>query len=229
MEFKLETYHRDTPNKELINDIQVVARRLNKNSVTIAEYEENGKFHPSTLQRKFGSWFKVLEISGLEPTRSQLNIPEEELFKNIEDVWITLGRQPKYAEIKKPLSKFSAGTYDNRFGSWGKALKQFVKYINSDKEESELLHNESEENKTEIKNNVKHKTKRKISDRLRFKILMRDGFTCKSCGKSPMKEMGVELHVDHILPWSKGGETVPDNLETKCKQCNLGKGNAFDK
>jgi 5-methylcytosine-specific restriction endonuclease McrA len=74
----------------------------------------------------------------------------------------------------------------------------------------------------------KHKTKREISERLRFRILMRDGFSCKSCGRSPVKELGVELHVDHIIPWSKGGETVPDNLETKCEKCNLGKGNAFN-
>jgi hypothetical protein len=230
MEFKLETYHRGTPDEELIGDIQSVAQRLNKKCVTIAEYEANGKFHPSTLQRRFGSWFKVMEISGLEPTRSKLNIPEEELFRNIEDVWIALGRQPKYDEVRKPLSKFSAGTYDKRFGSWGNALKQFVEYINEDKEEENFTQStDLKENKTEIRKEIKHKTKREISDRMRFKILMRDGFTCKSCGKSPIKEMEVELHVDHIIPWSKGGETVPENLVTKCKQCNLRKGNAFDK
>ena len=43
-----------------------------------------------------------------------------------------------------------------------------------------------------------------------------------------MNEMGIELHVDHILSWAKAGETVQSNLETKCKKCNLGKGNAFN-
>lgn len=230
MEFKLETYHRNTPDEELIADIQNVALQLKKNTVTISEYEEHGKFHPSTLQRKFGSWFKVLELAKLEASRSKFNIPEEELFKNIEEIWITLGRQPKYDEVKKPLSKYSAGTYDNRFGSWGKTLQQFVGYINLDNIndcQSELL--ETTEPKDILANiEIKHKTKREISDRLKFRILMRDGFTCRKCGKSPMKEIGVELHVDHINPWSKGGETLPDNLETKCQQCNLGKGNAFD-
>jgi 5-methylcytosine-specific restriction endonuclease McrA len=75
---------------------------------------------------------------------------------------------------------------------------------------------------------IGHKTKREISDRLRFRILMRDGFTCKKCGRSPMKDSDVELHVDHIIPWSKGGETIPENLETKCEKCNLGKGNEFN-
>lgn len=230
MEFKLETYHRNTPREEFLADVKNVALKLNKCTVTISEYEEHGQFHPSTLQRKFGSWFKVLELAQLEASRSKLNIPEEDLFKNIEEIWITLGRQPKYNEIKNPLSKYSAGTYEKRFGTWLKALQRFVVYINSDNSsESQTEWAEIEQAENTVANTeIKHKTKREISDRLRFRILMRDGFTCCKCGKSPTKERGVELHVDHIVPWSKGGETVSENLETKCQQCNLGKGNAFD-
>lgn len=33
----------------------------------------------------------------------------------------------------------------------------------------------------------------------------------------------VELHVDHIMPWAKGGEIVLENLQTLCSKCNLGK------
>jgi 5-methylcytosine-specific restriction endonuclease McrA len=33
------------------------------------------------------------------------------------------------------------------------------------------------------------------------------------------------LHIDHIVPWSKGGETALENLETLCSECNLGKSN----
>ena len=176
MEFKLETYHRNTPNEELLADIRQVAMKLDKNTVTISDYEEHGRFHPSTLQRKFGSWYKVLELAKLEASRSKLNIPEEELFKNIEEVWITIGRQPKYDEVKKPLSKYAAGTYDKRFGSWGKALQQFVAYINAentsesrnDSLESEL----SKDNETNAE--IKHKSKREISDRLRFRTLFSD-------------------------------------------------------
>jgi 5-methylcytosine-specific restriction endonuclease McrA len=36
-------------------------------------------------------------------------------------------------------------------------------------------------------------------------------------------EQGVVLHVDHIIPWSKGGQTVDENLQTLCDRCNLGK------
>lgn len=230
MEFRLEAYHRNTPDEELLADIRNVAAKLKKNTVTMSEYEEHGGFHPSTLKRKFGSWFKVLELAKLEASRSKLNIPQDELFKNIEEVWIALGRQPEYEEVKQLLSRYSAGTYDKRFGSWGKALRQFVSYINSDNiidSQADLLMTKLPKDIHE-NTEIKHKTKREISDRLRFRILMRDGFTCRKCGRSPIKEIGVELHVDHINPWSKGGETVSENLESKCQQCNLGKGNVFD-
>jgi 5-methylcytosine-specific restriction endonuclease McrA len=36
----------------------------------------------------------------------------------------------------------------------------------------------------------------------------------------------VTLHVDHINPWSLGGETTLDNLQVLCNACNIGKGNA---
>ena len=131
----------------------------------------------------------------------------------------------------EPVSKYSEGVYKRHFGSWMKALETFVEYINADKTEDEVVNNSTSETTSvdEVSGQIlKHKTSREMSDRLRFRILMRDGFTCKKCGRSPIKERDVELHVDHITPWSKGGETISENLETKCSQCNLGKGNAFN-
>lgn len=228
MKFTLKSYNRNVPDEDLINDVIAVSKKTGRNTVTIAEYEQHGKYHPSTLQRRYGSWFKVLENAGLEKSRSDFNIPEEELFKNIEDIWVQLGRQPKYEEVKKPFSKYSAGTYDKRFGSWLKALGKFVVYISEKDDETDEDISEKIQTENTEKEVTKRRTKRNISDRLRFKILMRDGFTCQSCGASPTKERGVELQVDHIVPWSKGGETEEDNLKTKCEKCNLGKGNAFD-
>jgi hypothetical protein len=226
MEFVLEEYHRNTPDVNLIEDIKIVSRKLQKNTLTIIEYNEHGKFSSSTLQRRFGSWFNVLKLAGLEPSRSEINISDEDLFKNIENIWILLGRQPRYNEIKKPISKYSSGTYEKRYGSWIKALRKFIDYIESD-DKNEIIIEEENKQENNMTKKIGHKTKREISDRLRFRVLMRDGFTCRKCGRSPIKDLTVELHVDHIIPWSKGGETIPENLETKCEKCNLGKGNEF--
>jgi hypothetical protein len=60
-----------------------------------------------------------------------------------------------------------------------------------------------------------------LSKRLRFKILKRDGFTCRYCGaKAPT----VELQVDHVTPRVAGGSDRPSNLVTACVGCNQGKG-----
>lgn len=68
-----------------------------------------------------------------------------------------------------------------------------------------------------------HKTQRTPSTKLRYDVLKRDNFKCCACGASPAKNPNVTLHVDHIVPWSKGGETKIDNLQTLCSECNHGK------
>ena len=59
-----------------------------------------------------------------------------------------------------------------------------------------------------------------ISNKLRFEILKRDGFTCQYCGR---KAPEVELEIDHIVPVAKGGSNEIDNLITACHECNNGK------
>lgn len=73
-------------------------------------------------------------------------------------------------------------------------------------------------------NKINFRGSRKINSRLRISVFKRDNHTCKVCGASP-KNSGTQLHVDHITPWSKGGKTHIDNLQTLCSTCNLGKSN----
>ena len=67
------------------------------------------------------------------------------------------------------------------------------------------------------------KQKRDIPLKLRLRVLQRDDFKCVLCGRSPAVNVGVVLHIDHIIPVAKGGETKLENLRTLCKECNLGK------
>lgn len=47
------------------------------------------------------------------------------------------------------------------------------------------------------------------------------GHRCAVCGG----EFGLaDMHADHIVPWSRGGHTVPDNCQMLCRDCNLKKG-----
>jgi len=99
MKFELEEYHRGVTDEELITELQRVALELNKHALTRVENDERGKYGTTTYVRRFGSWFNALERAGLQKTRTPMNLPEEELYKNLEEVWIKLGRQPRYQEI----------------------------------------------------------------------------------------------------------------------------------
>jgi 5-methylcytosine-specific restriction endonuclease McrA len=63
---------------------------------------------------------------------------------------------------------------------------------------------------------VPRTVQRKISRRALF---ARDGWRCAYCGTS-----GGRLTLDHVVPRSRGGESVWENVVTSCAPCNLRKG-----
>ena len=58
---------------------------------------------------------------------------------------------------------------------------------------------------------------RKISRRALF---ARDGWRCMYCGTTSGR-----LTLDHVVPRSRGGDSVWENVVTSCAPCNLRKGN----
>ena len=59
--------------------------------------------------------------------------------------------------------------------------------------------------------------RRKITRRA---VFARDGWTCQYCGSSR-----PGLTVDHVIPRSRGGESVWENIVASCAACNRRKGN----
>lgn len=53
-------------------------------------------------------------------------------------------------------------------------------------------------------------------------VLARDHYACQYCGVQPGK---ASLTIDHVMPRSRGGETVWENVITACGPCNRRKGN----
>lgn len=60
--------------------------------------------------------------------------------------------------------------------------------------------------------------RRKIT---RKAVLARDAWTCQYCGS----ERTSGLTVDHVIPRSRGGESVWENIVASCAPCNRRKGN----
>lgn len=212
MEFKLRLNARHFSNDELLADLRDAAKRANKSTISGREYAEQGKFSCRVFINRFGSWNNAIKVAGLEATIER-NISDEMLFQNLERIWRTLDRQPFYGEIQKPFSHYDKRAYFNRFGSWTEACKAFIFFKKNDLEFAESLRKNSA---------VKP---RSISGKMRLRIFKRDNYACLICGKSPATQHGTILHLDHIVPVSKGGDSDDKNLRTLCNKCNLGRGN----
>jgi len=212
MDFKLRTNAKYFSNADLLEDLWKAAKTLGKNTIGQREYLELGTFSCKPYINRFGSWNNALKEAGLEITVSK-TISNEQLFENLEGIWRRLGRQPFYSEIRKPISEYAVDTYCRRFGSWLKACETFIRYKQDDPEFVKLF-KEKSTGKT-----------RAISEKLRLQVFKRDSYACVICGKSPAIHRGIILHLDHKIPFSKGGDNSPENLRTLCNKCNLGRGN----
>lgn len=201
--------------EDLIEDLRSVAQKLNTEKLSQKLYTEHGRFNCTTFINRFGTWNKAVQKIGLKPTNI-FNYSDEKLFENILNIWQYKGKQPTRRDLNSIPSKITQSPYNRRFNSWSIAMKEFIEYANG-KDITSI-------NKDSAEKSLK-KTSRDPSLRLRFKVLKRDNFSCIQCGASPAKNIETNLHVDHIKPWSNGGETEISNLQTLCQNCNLGKSN----
>ena len=199
---------------ELLVDVKRVAEHVDAIVLSARIYGEHGRFDPTTISRRFGSWNKAMAAAGLTGG-NEPNYSDALLFENIMSLWEHFGRQPRRAELAQPPSTISQTPYRRRFRSWGEALQRFVEFGNAT--------DAQRPDQGLVSRGVR--SSRDPSLRLRFFVLKRDDFRCRACGASPATKPGLHLHIDHILPWSQGGMTTADNLQSLCEPCNLGKSN----
>lgn len=221
-EFKLERVSgMSVTDEQLLEDLRRVAREIQQKTIAQKQYRKLGHFDASTAIRRFGGWNAALQKAGLE-IANEIGISDERLFENVLVLWEHYGRQPRRAELALPPSRVSQSPYGRRFGSWRNALQAFVQYANSS--QAANLDLPSSTHGGDLPPNA-NATPRDPSWRLRFLVLQRDGFRCRGCGATPATTAGVRLQVDHVVPWSRGGKTTIENLQTLCATCNSGKSN----
>jgi hypothetical protein len=226
MKFELEAFHRNVPSKDLLDDIRKVHSLLasENKKLTFRSYSKHGKYSAGTIAVRFGDWNTALKAAQIEPTQEK-NISVDDLFDNLRAVWIAKGCQPVFRDMARSPSRYGAGIYTDRFGGWRQALSQFLESAASDHSEaasasSSITPKDSAQSK---------KTGRQPSLRLKFMVMRRDRFMCVKCGRAPASFPGLILEIDHVVAWSKGGETLLDNLQTLCYECNRGKTDSADK
>jgi len=139
-------------------------------------------------------------------------------------IWKRFGHRPSRIEWEDSNPRISYPTYRRYFGGWENACLRFLEHkMGSQISVKEFIDDGEEEQSTEKTRSIRLR-KRDIPLKLRLAVLKRDSFRCVFCGRSPAIHPGVVLHIDHKVPFSKGGDTTIKNLQTLCDKCNLGKG-----
>ncbi len=207
----------------VVQAVKLYAQEFPESSPTVEKIAQRLGVHKTTLSGKFGAWGDLLREVGLSPVPLGRRYTDDECFENIVALWTYYGRQPNFAELNQAPSAVGSKAYVIRWGGWRAALGAFIRHVNQPSV-SDVLQTVSNQELPQTSEIVPSSAPRSISLSLRYKVLCRDHFRCVICGRSPAKDHSVELHVDHIIPWSKGGQNVEGNLRTLCFDCNLGKG-----
>ena len=224
--------------EEMLDELEKAAKVFNYIEFGWRDFNKVANISANPVKKEFDGWKKALaalrvylKSKGME--LSPRKVPpnrihsDKEMFEQMGKIWRKLGHRPSRTEWEIAKPKIHYNTYKQRFGGWQNACLQFIKYKMGEDVEidegKEKKYFQTNVKKREIKYNPGDT--RTIPDGLRLKIFARDNFCCVFCGRSPATDFGLKLHVDHIKPFSQGGKSTEDNLQTLCQNCNLGKSN----
>jgi len=231
---------------DILVDIRMVLARHPKESLLYKTYHKlGGLYSLKTIRHHFKGWIQALHHLSISQHRAEQRFSDEEIFRAIQKAWESLGRQPKYCEMKAPFSAMSAYTISSRFDGFTKAIHAFcADRLQSDDNDTAFSSlpdeqldaalaptkqpdKEIDAETLVVTTATKRKTPRTPGLRLRFQVFIRDNSTCKVCGRGPQSHPGLPLQTDHIIPYTKGGETVLENLQLLCQDCNAGKSDSM--
>jgi len=215
---------------QLILELQSVAKKIGIRTLTMTQFNAHAAINSAAIVNRLGSWKAALEKAGLTLSPLGRRWSDDDYFENLLKVWTSHGRQPKYAEMDQPPSTITSGAYEAKWGSWKKALLTFLERVNTTATEDPVrtepqgISVEPLDQYEQVPDAERLRI-RKVPLGLRYNVLRRDRFKCVLCGASPANDPQCQLHVDHTVAFSEGGETTLANLRTLCHYCNLGKGN----
>jgi 5-methylcytosine-specific restriction endonuclease McrA len=211
--FNLATPRHHRTDAELLGALRAYAAMRPGRAFTVVEFEGwRGKpCSAATIMNRFGSWRRALMMVGVTGSRCWSYDPEE-LVANLEGVWRKLGRAPGTRKLKA-LGELPYTPYRKHWGSVAEACRRLAAYHRGAITREELV-------RPVVTKSGRGRVT--VPARQRWRVIARDGGRCCVCGRGGGR--GVVLHVDHIVPVSKGGGNEDSNLRTLCSACNLGRG-----
>ena len=232
------------PRKKIVKELEKVAKAFKYADFKQDDFDKLADISYYTVNREFGSWEQVMQFLGdhfkskgikfkIALRRSSFTV--QEMFDEMEKIWVELGHRPSRNEWTAFKPGISYDSIYRHFGGWTNACLKFIEYKSgatetaNDEKQVKISKIDDRLPSTVVSNNNVLQTEKTIEQTrtiplsLRVKVMSRDNFRCVFCGKSPATDIGVKLHIDHVIPFSKGGSNTLINLRTLCQECNLGK------
>jgi 5-methylcytosine-specific restriction endonuclease McrA len=173
-----------------------------------------------TICDLFGSWGKALQAAGLRSKRTA-KLGLREMVDAFKACWKKHDAPPSRRQLEAYLEEhrypFRWASYRSAYGGHVELARMIVAVQEGRIPESHLL-----------KRQRRPPDRETVPPKLRMQVLKRDHYTCVKCGAGRRTDRNVRLEVDHIVPASRGGQTVLENLQTLCFRCNRGKSNSDD-
>lgn len=234
MDYKFQRTRIDKiPRNKIIEQLEKTARAFNYVVFRQKDFNKIADINSHTVAREFKTWNNAIVFLSAHLKKKNIELKlkrkgyfsDKKLFDEMERIWNLIGHRPSPNEWKASKPKISSNTYMRYFNGWQNACLKFIEYkmgsailvdneIDIDVEKSQQVGS---------KNRDKTVSSRTVPLSVRLKVLSRDAYRCVLCGRSPATEVGVRLHIDHKIPFSKGGSSTIENLQTLCQDCNLGK------
>lgn len=241
MQFQFQRKRLDEmPESKILEELEKAAKHFKYIEFGRRDFDKLSDINVSSscVRKHFnGSWTKALDSLKVLLQQKGLDLSprhhapnrvysDKDLFDEMERIWKEVGQRPSRTEWEMSEPKISYNCYKQRFGGWVNACTKFIESkVGGNILAEDFVLPDIEERKASQNNKVTYKKEnfRNVSLALRLKVLVRDNFRCVFCGKSPATDFGTKLHIDHISPFSKGGKSILENLQTLCEECNLGK------
>ena len=184
-------------------------------------------FFPQDKDFLFSSITKQIKQLAISTDKKEFEFYIEKYF-SISDIQNSISSIPLYFAVIFPVYDSIIRTAKGENDRFNVLMKNLQDYIYSIPDSNNKISLKGTISESVIKESAEKKIDTiGIRASIRWQVFERDNFRCVACGASALD--GAILHVDHILPRSKGGTDSMENYQTLCQTCNIGKSNKSEK
>jgi len=119
MNFQLKPFYRNISDEDLLEDLRRIGLSFG-GKIQREQYNSLGKYHSSTVEKRFGTWNKALLKAGLEIITLR-DMTDENLLEDLRRVAMIFDGKIKMDQYNSK-GNYHSSTLEKRFGTWNKAL-----------------------------------------------------------------------------------------------------------